>query len=81
MEGAEDLQTMGTLIEARMQEWEQGWLREGEAQLLQRLLRRRFGAVPNWVEARLSNASAEQLEQWAERLLDIDSLDSLFDEP
>jgi len=38
-------------------------------------------ALPNWVEARLSNASAEQLEQWAERLLDIDSLDALFDKP
>jgi hypothetical protein len=99
VEGAEDLQTMGTLIEARMQEWEQGWLREGlekgreqgleeglqqglrkgEAQLLHRLLRHRFGALPDWVEARLSNASAEQLEQWAERLLDIDSLDALFE--
>jgi hypothetical protein len=54
-------------------------LREGEAQLLERLLRHRFGALPDWVEAQLSNASAEQLEQWAERLLDVDSLDSLFD--
>jgi hypothetical protein len=81
VEGAEDLQTMGTLIEARMQEWEQGWLREGQAQMLERLLRHRFGALPDWVEARLSTASAEQLEQWAERLLDVDSMDSLFDEP
>jgi flagellar biosynthesis/type III secretory pathway protein FliH len=80
-----------------MQEWKQGWwregldkgleeglqqgLRKGEAQLLLRLLRHRFGALPNWVEARLSNASAEQLEQWAERLLDIDRLDALFDKP
>ncbi len=93
VEGAEDLLTMGTLIEARMQEWEQGWLREGlekglqqgmrkgEVQLLQHMLRHRFGELPDWVEARLSNASAEQLEQWAERLLDIDGLDSLFDKP
>jgi len=88
VEGVEDLQAMGTLIEARMQEWEEGWLREGreqglregEAQLLQRLLERRFGELPDWAKERLTEASPTQLERWADRLLDIDSLDSLFQE-
>jgi hypothetical protein len=92
VENVEDLQAMGTLIEARMHEWEQGWLheglekgrkqglREGEAHLLQRLLQRRFGELPDWVGDRLTSASSEQLEQWAERLLDIESLQALFQE-
>jgi hypothetical protein len=77
VEEVEDLQAMGTLIEARMQEWEQEWkregllkgLREGEARLLERLLRQRFGHVPDWVQSRLQEAPPEQLETWAERLL------------
>jgi len=91
MKGAEDLQVMGTLIEARMDEWEQNWLRQGlergleeglrkgEAQLLHRLLLRRFGALPDWVEARLQEASPAQLERWADRLLEARSLESLLD--
>jgi flagellar biosynthesis/type III secretory pathway protein FliH len=86
---------MGTLIEARMQEWEERWvregleqgrsegreegLREGEARMLQRQLRRRFGELPSWVTARLRDAAPEQLERWAEHLLEVESLESLFE--
>jgi hypothetical protein len=83
VEGVEDLQAMGTLIEARMHEWEQQWLREGlregAAHVVQRLLRRRFGELPEWATARLQEASPEQLDQWAERLLEVDSLEALFE--
>ncbi len=87
VEGVEDLQTMGTLIEARMQEWEQEWLRqghreglrEGATHVVQRQLRRRFGDLPDWVTARLQGASSDQLDQWAERLLEVDSLEALFE--
>jgi hypothetical protein len=79
VESVEDLQAMGTLIEARMHEWEQEWLREGAAHVVQRLLRRRFGELPDWATARLREASPEQLDRWAERLLEVDRLEALFD--
>ena len=42
----------------------------GEARLLHRLLERRFGSLPTWVEARLAKAVEEDLVRWGERVLD-----------
>ena len=39
---------------------------EGEQILLQRMLTRRFGAVPDWAQERLIEADPEQLEQCAD---------------
>ena len=52
---------------------------EGERAVLQRLLRRRFGASSAEVAARLRRASAEELETWADNVLDAQSLDEVFD--
>src|SRR5690554_4371571 len=54
-------------------------VREGEARMLHRQLRRRFGELPSWVTAKLSHAEPEQLERWAERLFEVESLESLFE--
>jgi len=62
------------------QEGMQKGRQEGEKILLQRMLTRRFGKVPDWVQKRLLQASSEQLEQWADRLLDAPTLDSMFNE-
>jgi hypothetical protein len=52
------------------------------AELLRRLLTRRFGALPDWVELRLRAAPTATLEHWADRLLDAASLEAIFgDEP
>lgn len=51
---------------------------EGEARLLRRLLVRRFGAVPEWVEAKLAGASLAELEAWGERVLDTKTLEAVF---
>nr|VFK32797.1 MAG: conserved hypothetical protein (putative transposase or invertase) [Candidatus Kentron sp. MB]VFK76550.1 MAG: conserved hypothetical protein (putative transposase or invertase) [Candidatus Kentron sp. MB] len=51
---------------------------EGEIAVLRRLLIRRFGDLPNWVESRLLDADASQLETWSERILEISSLTALF---
>jgi len=48
--------------------------REGESKLLRRQLVRRFGALPAWAEDRLAHAPVEQLEAWADRLLEAGSL-------
>ena len=55
---------------------------QGEALILRRLLTRRFGALPEWVETNLTQASTAQLEHWADRILDADALDAVFvDQP
>lgn len=57
-------------------------LAEGRQQLaatVQRLLTRRFGELPPAVRERLAQADFEQLEIWADRLLDAAALDEVFD--
>ena len=53
---------------------------EGEAALLKRLLARRFGALPDAVQVRLTTADVDQLEEWAIKVLDAESLDEVFDQ-
>ncbi len=53
---------------------------EGESNLLLRLLARRFGAVPEWVSARLNQANTDLLETWGDRVLDAQSLEEVFGE-
>jgi predicted transposase YdaD len=51
---------------------------EGEAAVLRRQLTRRFGPLPEWAEERLTHADLTQLETWADRGLDADTLDAIF---
>ncbi|MEF8729750.1 MAG: DUF4351 domain-containing protein [Accumulibacter sp.] len=53
---------------------------EGEASLLKRQLARRFGTLPDAVQVRLTTATIDQLEEWAIRVLDAESLDAVFDQ-
>ena len=65
-----------------MTTWERDGLekgiRQGEATILKRQLHRRFEALPGWVEERLAGASREQLESWADRVLDAQRLEDVF---
>jgi predicted transposase YdaD len=54
--------------------------REGEAEVLLRQLRIRFGALPEDVTARLNAADAETLLRWSERVLSAPTLDAVFAE-
>ena len=51
---------------------------EGAALALQKLLQKRFGAVPPLLLARISSASLDQLEVWLDQVFDASSLDDLF---
>lgn len=51
---------------------------EGEARVLLRLLEKRFGAVPDLIQQRISAADMATLETWVERVLDAPDLHSLF---
>ena len=64
--------------EGRQQGRQEGIL-QGEAALLRRQLVRRFGALPSWAEQRLEQANLEELERWAERVLDASTLAEVFD--
>jgi hypothetical protein len=54
--------------------------REGEAEVLLRQLRVRFGVLPEDVTARLNTADAETLLRWSERVLSASTLDAVFAE-
>ncbi len=53
-------------------------VRQGEASVLKRLLRRRFNQLPNWIDQRLEQASRQELEGWADRVLDAERLEDVF---
>ena len=65
--------------EERQEGWQQGKI-EGKAALLQQLLTKRFGPLSKQTQLRLTSASLEQLELWADRILDAPTLSSVLDE-
>ena len=46
--------------------------------MLLRLLRRRFDSLPDTVVAKVRNASEDQLNEWADNILDARTLDMVF---
>ena len=82
----EEGNTMAGVIErARDEGIQQGMQRgmqqgrvEGERAVLERLLHRRFGILSPDIAQRLNQASAADLETWAENLLDADTLEDVF---
>ncbi len=65
-------------IQIGEQKGRQEGLRDGEMRTLLRLLQRRFGPAPDWVQARLAEANRETLEAWTDKILDARSLNDLF---
>jgi hypothetical protein len=51
---------------------------EGQRSLLAKLLRLKFGSLSANTEARLADATAEQLENWAGRVLVAPTLDDVW---
>jgi hypothetical protein len=65
-------------VQQGLQQGVQQGVQQGEATLLRRLLQKRFGQLPNWVEERLVQAKSEQLEQWSLRLLEVNTLEEIW---
>ncbi|WP_254565032.1 DUF4351 domain-containing protein [Oscillatoria sp. HE19RPO] len=57
---------------------EQRGREEGGRRFIQRLLRRRFGEVPELVETTLQRLNMEQLEELGECLIEVNSLDEFM---
>ena len=53
-------------------------LQRGEFTLLKRLLGKRFGELDNALIQRLEQASTDELERWADRVLEANSLEEVF---
>lgn len=45
----------------------------GQAKMLLRQLEHRFDELPDWVSARVNGGSADDLQTWADRVLDPDT--------
>ena len=67
------------LVEGRQEGRQEGIL-VGESTLLERQLIRRFGPIGLATRKRLKNATAEQLEHWADNILEAQSLQDVFKE-
>ena len=65
-------------VERRV-EGEQIGIAKGESLLLRKLLLKRWGILPEWVEQKLTTASSEQLEARGEKILEADSLEAVFE--
>ena len=79
----EESRTMAGMFQrARDEGMQRGMSRgrvEGERALLRRQLRRRFGVLSPETVERVGQASARDLESWAENVLDAGTLDEVFD--
>jgi len=77
----EDLLEVRSMLATRAQEWKRQLLAEGraegEAEMLLRLLRRRFALAPE-MEARIRQADSRQIADWGERFADGKSLTEIF---
>jgi len=51
---------------------------QGKIMMLRNLLEKRFGSLPSWVNSRLEQATAQELEQWSLQLFDAIALEDVF---
>lgn len=77
-----DMKEMRIMLATQGQRWIEKWKAEGEAtgraELLLRLLRRRFDTVPGELESLVRAADVAQIDAWSDRLLDARTLDDVF---
>ncbi|MBF0460248.1 MAG: response regulator [Magnetococcales bacterium] len=69
---------MSTLLAVDRTRQEGARIQKGGSMILTRLLQRRFGPAPGWVQAKLDDANLETLENWTDRILEAKSLQEVF---
>lgn len=88
-----DLQEVDHMLAERMTQWTETWEQRGiekgiekgellgQEKLLKKLMLKRFGALFDIrFQERLRNATPEQLERWADRILDARTIEEVFEE-
>jgi hypothetical protein len=85
-----DFEEVNNMLAERVTNWtaqfvQQGMqqgMQQGEIALLERQLTKRFGPLSEETRTRLQTATREQLDLWAERILDANTPDEIFqDQP
>jgi len=74
----DSLEEYQEMMEQEMPEWTRQTLAKGEAAVLKRQIQRKFGTLPDAIRSRLEAANAEQLLDWADRLIMAETLDEVF---
>ena len=54
-------------------------LERGKAEVLMRLMERRFGPLSRTVRDRIAGAGPDELDAWSDRILDAGDLEAIFD--
>ncbi|WP_083896739.1 DUF4351 domain-containing protein [Oscillatoria acuminata] len=67
-----------SILEEGERRGEQRGREEGGRRIIKRMVRRRFGEVPELVETTLPRLNVEQLEELAECLIEVNSLDEFM---
>jgi len=86
----DDLQEIKVMLSERMEQWALAYIAEGELKgelkgkhegemlALQKLLSKRFGAIPADITRLIANAPLEVIEQWFDRAIDAQQLADIF---
>ncbi len=78
----ERLEELKTMLDEKNPTWTAKWLaegkKEGEQEVLMRLVQRKYGDLSDEIRARIKAAGSEQLLDWADRLIMADTLDEVF---
>jgi hypothetical protein len=53
-------------------------VQQGELTILRRMIDKRFGSLPAWVDERLTKLSSAELEELSVRFVDAKNIDELF---
>ena len=82
----DDLQEIKVMLSDRLEQWALAYIvegelkgkQEGEMLALQRLLSKRFGAIPADITRLISNAPVEAIERWFDQAIDAQKLSDIF---
>ena len=86
----DDLQEIRVMLADKVEMWAKAYIAEGEIKgkqeglqqgemlALQRLLAKRFGAIPAETIALISNAPLADIERWLDRVIDAKQLADVF---
>jgi hypothetical protein len=86
----DDLQEIKVMLSDRLEQWALAYIAEGELKgklegrqegemlALQKLLSKRFGAIPADITRLIANAPVESIERWLDRIIDAHQLADIF---
>ncbi|NGZ06114.1 MAG: transposase [Magnetococcales bacterium] len=78
----DDLEEVRTMLAETAESWTREWKREGRhdgnADMLLKLMRRKFGQTPDWVTEKVQSAELELIEKWSDNFVFANSVDEVF---